>query len=373
MDNNLSTSPVKSASDYNLGGITHIWLLDITGFSSYKFTTDNSSKYSIVESIVASLPFVELGAVNESQFTEDCSENIFRQKLITFVCSPDTVKLNKLLTVSHNKNLVVFRSFQGHFFTFGSDGGASISFSQQTGQVGESSGYTISITKNSIYPLFEIKDNWKRIIPYMYRPVFSGNICCQLQNGKQTGYQIATFVVKETKDGKGVDITGRSCLESGRKQAIQILEGVQNPYPDVYEIESEYGYDVKDIMGISIIKRNTAQCIPYFPKSIQVDKPQVVFYEEDNNIVLTLTSLHKWALITSSGIANCLPANGSAGKNKIVLSKTNMQGITNFKLQNQLTRETVLVNVVNKNNIEWVLKNGTWNADGIWLVSEAWF
>jgi hypothetical protein len=211
---------LKSAAGYNVGGITHIWLLDISSFNTYKFAGNNSSGQGIVESIVASSPFIELEAVNESSFTEDYSDNVFRQKLNTFVYPLKANSLNNLLIAGNNKYLVAFRTLQGGFFAFGSDGGASISFTQQTGQMGEASGYAVSISKNSIHPLLEIQDIRERITPYVYRPVFAGTVCCRLQNGKQTGYQLARFVLKETKDGQGIDIDGRLCAESGHKQAI---------------------------------------------------------------------------------------------------------------------------------------------------------
>ncbi|GAB6011730.1 hypothetical protein [Viscerimonas tarda] len=362
---------IKSAAGYNVGGITHIWLLDISNFSAYKFANSNSSEQGIVESIVASSPFMELETVNESAFTEDYSDNVFRQKLNSFVYPLKANSLNKLLIAGNNKYLVAFRTPQGRFFAFGSDGGASISFTQQTGQMGEASGYAVSIVKNSIYPLFEIQDIRKRVMPYVYRPVFTDAVCCQLQNGNQTGYQLAGFVLKETKDGQGIDTDGKLCIESGRRQAIHLLEGTQNPDSDSYEIEGEYGYDAKNLKGISIITYNPAQCAPHFPNSIYIDNSQLVFSVEDN-LAVTLTSLHEWQLTQSTNIAVCSPSSGKAGRNQVVFSKTDEQGIANFVFQNLVTHETATINIVNQENVEWVLKDGEWNENGIWLISENW-
>ena len=45
---------------------------------------------------------------------------------------------------------------QGNIYSFGSDGGATLAFSQVSGQLGETAGYSITLSKDSIYPLFEV-------------------------------------------------------------------------------------------------------------------------------------------------------------------------------------------------------------------------
>jgi len=66
-------------------------------------------------------------------------------------------KLSSLLIASVNKYLVAYIDNQGRAFVFGSDGGASFSFTQQTGQLNGGSGYQITLSKQSVYPQFEVK------------------------------------------------------------------------------------------------------------------------------------------------------------------------------------------------------------------------
>jgi hypothetical protein len=365
------TSDMKPASGYNVGGVSRIWLSDIEDFASYQFEENDSGCRRMVTSVSASSPFIELGIMAEANFTEDCVDNIFRQKLSAFIEPLSAEMSAKLLIATGNKYLVLFRSPQGKFFTFGSDGGASLSFTQQTGAGNESSGYAVTIVKNSIYPLFESLDICEPLIPYTYRPVFSANVFCRLRNGKRTGYKLANYAVKETRNGQALDVNGKLCSRSGRKQAIYLLERTSNPNSDKYEIEDEYSSDAKDIEGISIIARDIEQCAPYFADSITIPLRQLIF-DDESNVTVMLTSLHQWQLTASSNIAACLPVQGKAGRTALVFSKTNSEGIANYRFKNQVTQQTVTLNIINKENVEWVLKNGEWNENGVWLLSGVW-
>lgn len=146
---------IKHSCGYNPGGISEIYLLDIRDFVSYEFKDDKLYDQCFVDSIkISASDYVRLDVVDEANFTESQDSGIYTQTISTFVRSLDSQKTAGLLLADSNKYLVVFRS-QGKMFSFGSDGGASLSFTQQTGQRGETGGYSISITKKSIYPLFE--------------------------------------------------------------------------------------------------------------------------------------------------------------------------------------------------------------------------
>jgi hypothetical protein len=365
-------SDIKPAPGYRVGGISHIWLLDIADFVSYKFEENNPDLRRMITAIVASSPFIELATMSGSSFTEDCADNVFRQKLSASV-EPLSVEISsKLLVASRNKYLILFCSRQGQFFTFGSDGGASLSFTQQTGSENEASGgYTVTIIKNSIYPLFEAADVRKTLPAYIYRPIFSNNTFCQLHNGVRSGYKLANYVLKETKESQALDINGNLCNQSGRKQAIYVLEGTLNPNPNIYEIKGEYTASTKSIGGVSIVVRDIVQCAPYFANSITVPLRQLILSDE-NNITVLLSSLHRWQLMNPSNIVACSPEQGKAGKTALVFSKTNSEGIANYYFRNLVTQQTVTLNVINKKDVEWVLKNGTWSETGVWLISGIW-
>lgn len=147
---------IKHTCEYNSGGIKAIYLLDIRDFVSYRFRNDKLYDECLVEDIKkTSGKFTMLDAVQESSFTESEENGLYRQQLTTFVRGMDSSKTANLILANINKYVVIFRTYQGKSYTFGSDGGASLNFTQQSGTLGEVSGYNITIAKNSIYPLFE--------------------------------------------------------------------------------------------------------------------------------------------------------------------------------------------------------------------------
>lgn len=150
------TKNIKHSCEYDSGGIASIYLLDIRDFISYKFRDDNLFNECYVEEINVGDRYIQLDVVDESNFIESEENGIYKQELSTFIRSLEAGKLRNLLITKSNKYLVVFVT-QGKAYSFGSDGGASLSFTQQTGQLGESSGYQIKISKQSVYPLFEVK------------------------------------------------------------------------------------------------------------------------------------------------------------------------------------------------------------------------
>ncbi|WP_029902293.1 hypothetical protein [Prevotella sp. 10(H)] len=158
---------ITHTCDYNPGGITNIYLLDIRDFETYYFVEGGLFDKCYVERISVRTPFVEIGAVNESTFTEMQENDVYKQTLTTFVNTLSGEKSSGLLLAAANKHLVAFRTSQGLMYCFGSDGGASLNFSQITGQTGETAGYQITISKSSVYPLFETDASRFNTIPVL--------------------------------------------------------------------------------------------------------------------------------------------------------------------------------------------------------------
>ena len=76
------------------------------------------------------------------------------------------------MLAKQRKYVVAFKCGE-KWFTFGSDGGASIEFQTQSGQVGEVSGHSISITKQSIYPLFETENTSIEVTTLLFNETFN--------------------------------------------------------------------------------------------------------------------------------------------------------------------------------------------------------
>ncbi len=147
---------IKHSCEYNGGGITDVYLLDIRDFECYRFAEDVLFSNCYVNLIHASEPFWEIGAVSESSFSETQENGLYKQQLTTFIHTIEGEKSSNLLLASANKYVVAYRNSQGRMYSFGSDGGASLSFTQVSGAMGETAGYQVILSKNSVYPLFEI-------------------------------------------------------------------------------------------------------------------------------------------------------------------------------------------------------------------------
>ena len=150
---------IKHTTEYNAGGIKKIYLLDVEDFVAYQFQDNVLFGSCMVESIKKKNPFIELDTVNESNFSENCNDGIYKQELTSYIRGIKGPKTDLLLRAGSNRYIVVFETYTDQLYTFGTDGGAKVSFSQQTGQMGNASGYNITISKNSIYPLFEVNES----------------------------------------------------------------------------------------------------------------------------------------------------------------------------------------------------------------------
>lgn len=151
------TQNIKHNTQYNPGGIQELCLIDAKNFVGYQFKGDGLYTECFVESLrLSNTDYIHLDVVTGTSFSEKKSGDVYEQELTTFVRTIDHQKTANLLQADANKYIVILRTYDNRAFTFGADTGASFSFTQQTGQLGDSTGYDITLSKRSIYPLFEI-------------------------------------------------------------------------------------------------------------------------------------------------------------------------------------------------------------------------
>lgn len=163
MNKNIITG-IEKHTGYNTGGISNIFLLDIRSFIAYRFTDDMLFDECFVESVrISDYNYMEVETIESSKFQESMDNGIYKQQLTTFVLKLGAAKTSNLLKTNTTKYLVMFKTYENKYFCFGSDGGATVSFSQISGEIGGSSGYNLTINKSSVYPLFQINFN-NRII-----------------------------------------------------------------------------------------------------------------------------------------------------------------------------------------------------------------
>lgn len=163
MNKNIITG-IEKHTGYNTGGISNIFLLNIRSFIAYRFTDDMLFDECFVESVrISDYNYMEVETIESSKFQESMDNGIYKQQLTTFVRKLGATKTSNLLKTNATKYLVMFKTYENKYFCFGSDGGATVSFSQISGEIGGSSGYNLTINKSSVYPLFQINFN-NRII-----------------------------------------------------------------------------------------------------------------------------------------------------------------------------------------------------------------
>ena len=150
------TKGIDNLTEYNLGGISHIWLLNIDDFITYKFKDDGLHNSNYVDAIYKKNLFLELGSIEETSLKESPANGIYKQEINTFIRTLSNEMLSWFGYATNGRYLVVIRTLNNRHFTFGSDGGAKLSYSGQTGQTGELNGMTLKLEKSSIYPLFEV-------------------------------------------------------------------------------------------------------------------------------------------------------------------------------------------------------------------------
>ena len=150
------TKGINSLNEYNLGGISHIWLLNIDDFITYKFKDDGLHNSNYVDAIYKDNPFLEIGSIEETNLKESWVNGIYKQEVNTFIRTLSDEILSWFSYAANGRYVVVIRAMNDRHFVFGSDGGAKLSYSSQTGQVGELNGITLKLEKSSIYPLFEV-------------------------------------------------------------------------------------------------------------------------------------------------------------------------------------------------------------------------
>lgn len=148
---------IKHKCEYNSGGINQLLLLDIADFKNYVFRADGLYDTCFVERIkVSKASYIEFDTTTETTFTESLDNGTYKQQLNTVIRTLHADTTRDLLIATKRRYLVVFSSYAGRLYSFGSDAGAQISFSQSTGKQGEYEGYAITIEKKSLYPLFQI-------------------------------------------------------------------------------------------------------------------------------------------------------------------------------------------------------------------------
>ena len=336
---------------YSISGIHSLWVLNIDDFQIYEFMDDKLYSEIYINNIYTKGRWYELQTIDESKFTEKFVNGGYTQEVTTYISKFDSEIQAEILKTNKRKFLVLFRTNEGRYFVFGSDGGVSIAYTAETGTKGSSIGYSITLSKNSQFPLFEVNPDYMVNgggAKFHYRPIFEPVYCQLNDSAKNTGYQVATYALKETIDkGEALDINGELCFISGLKQAIVILEGKSNP--DLSKYVSEGTYTIDSILkGGNVVKKlNYMECRPEITGSITATPNLITLTRNVITKNVTIYSQHDWKMIQASDKATCNLNEGGAGDSIAKFNRTTNYGNGTFKFKNTYTQEEIDVNVQN--------------------------
>lgn len=282
--------------NYSIGGIHSIWILDINDFDGYVFNNDSLYDSMYVDNIYVKGNWYELQAVDEANFTEKVNNGAYQQQLTTFIGLYDADIQREMLKSTNSKFLVVFRTFTRKYFVFGSDGGVTLTYENQSGAKTESIGYSVTLSINSSYPLFELNPNYfnsEHTVNFIYKPIYD-SYTCELSNGYNNGYQVANYAVRITTEGEAVDKNGKLCSDSGFKQAAMKLQGTS--LPSRYDDVGTYTSDSILKGGITVKQINYLACRPQFQGTIKLDKNTIIANINDRIHSVKVTSENEWEI-----------------------------------------------------------------------------
>lgn len=188
-----------------------------------------------------------------------------------------------------------------------------------------------------------------------------------------TGIKQAVIVYKvRATDNAPLDIDDNPTMiggvPTGRKQAIAILAGTENPNPLLYDVEFTFAPE-GSVEGVPTVKFSD-DCLTGY---ILASPDTVVLQTSAPTGTITIVSSENWALTSApAGIATIDATAGISGETVVTLTRTNTLGQGYYVFTNTLTGQTAQVYVVNVDTVVWILEDGTWDNLGFWLNNGIW-
>lgn len=167
---------IKPPCDYQVEGISKIWLLDWEDFRGYRFEGNDLYSSCLVTDILRVAEYTELAAPD--MVARYSSSGNYIHNLETFVSGLDAFTIANLHLGTKRRQVVIFLSNSGKYFTFGYEAGAVLAYQNQTA---EGFGSMVNLNAPSTYPLFEVTpDAMKRFTsPYKFNPDFQNGAYCE--------------------------------------------------------------------------------------------------------------------------------------------------------------------------------------------------
>lgn len=147
-------SHIKRVScSYNVEGVNAVKLLDIEDFEGFKFEDDRLYDVCKVVRISVSGDWVDVEIPDTAKYNSTLGGNVYTHTIETFIGELSAELSAVLHLATKRRSLVLFKTNMGRYFIFGSDAGATLSYTSQTA---EATGSLVTISASSKLPLFEV-------------------------------------------------------------------------------------------------------------------------------------------------------------------------------------------------------------------------
>lgn len=169
---------LKPPCAYNVQGVQIIKLLDFDDFNGFQFDGDDLYRNCLVSAIYKGGDYADLEVTETAKYTSTLQNGLYSHVLETFIPALTADTLANLHLGTKRRQLVLFKTNAGKYFTFGYEAGADLIYTNQTA---EATGSLVTISANSIYPAFEVKESAisGNSFNYEFIPDFTINTYCQ--------------------------------------------------------------------------------------------------------------------------------------------------------------------------------------------------
>lgn len=184
-----------------------------------------------------------------------------------------------------------------------------------------------------------------------------------------TGYRQATIAYKiDATNGEPLDVDGNRTADSGKRQAILLLDGTLNPNVAAFEVQGYFSAGAR-VGGVSTRIFDPLRC----PSGdIFVTPVRTVLPPDGAPYTIVLYSSGPWT-VAANPLATLSVYSGGAGYSYIIVTPSNTEGQHVYTFTNTLSGRTAAHRLILTNNTDlWILETGVWNDLGFWTPNGIW-
>lgn len=160
-----------------------------------------------------------------------------------------------------------------------------------------------------------------------------------------TGFQQAIYALKTGQPGDiPLDIDGNRCSETGKKQAIMLLEREENPDPNRYEVEDTFEFGTA-IDGMPTRRRNTGHCPVDTTGHIRLNV-QSLQLDINETKTIRVDSSHPWRITNLPVQLKISPQGSIDGQSEVSITALSHDIDVSIEFLNVVTGDTVRLSVM---------------------------